>query len=287
MRPVRSAFRPPRSAFLALAFGAMVSAGSAEAEDRAPFPFERAELVRRLTAADGAEVQSLGAFFVGPPGRLRDGWRRPAEALAQDSVDRAWLARFRELLLRAEYRRFERCSPPRLSNAPFRPGPVARVLVPDAKHDTLSVTLDFGEECAAIGSNAGPGGCIRFGPVARELRALVAARIALDTPGPPRVAADSAVRAESVYVDELPEAVDRAAPEYPAEARRAGVDGTVRVQALVGKTGEILDAFVLESPPMLDAAAIAAVRKWRFKPAKASGRPIMVWVTIPVNFVLH
>lgn len=90
-----------------------------------------------------------------------------------------------------------------------------------------------------------------------------------------------------VYVEELPEAVTRVAPQYPDIAREAGVDGTVLVQALVGKDGKVKDVRVQKSIPMLDASAIAAVKQWVFKPALSNNKPVAFWVAVPVKFSLH
>jgi protein TonB len=92
---------------------------------------------------------------------------------------------------------------------------------------------------------------------------------------------------EYVYVEELPEAIHKQAPQYPDLAREASVDGTVMVQALVGKDGRVKDTRVVKSIPMLDAAAIAAVRQWVFKPALSNNKPVAVWVAVPVKFTLH
>ena len=92
---------------------------------------------------------------------------------------------------------------------------------------------------------------------------------------------------EYVYVEELPEAVTKIAPTYPDLAREAGVDGTVLVQALVGKDGRVKDTKVVKSIPMLDAYAVAAVKQWVFKPALSNNKPVAVWVAVPVRFTLH
>jgi protein TonB len=92
---------------------------------------------------------------------------------------------------------------------------------------------------------------------------------------------------EYVYVEELPEAITKVPPAYPDLAREAGVDGTVQVQALVGKDGRVKDTRVVKSIPMLDAAAIAAVKQWVFKPALSNNKPVAVWVAVPVRFTLH
>src|SRR5262249_31126506 len=90
-----------------------------------------------------------------------------------------------------------------------------------------------------------------------------------------------------VYVEELPEPITQVKPVYPDLAREAGVDGTVSVQALVGKDGKVKDVRVVKSIPMLDDAAKVAVRQWVFKPALSNNKPVAVWVACPVHFSLH
>ena len=92
---------------------------------------------------------------------------------------------------------------------------------------------------------------------------------------------------EYVYVEELPEAVTKVPPVYPDIAREAGVDGTVLVQALVGKDGKVKDTKVVKSIPMLDVNAVTAVKQWVFKPALSNNKPVAVWVAVPVKFSLH
>jgi protein TonB len=92
---------------------------------------------------------------------------------------------------------------------------------------------------------------------------------------------------EYVYVEELPEAITKVPPIYPDMAREANVDGTVLVQALVGKDGKVKDTKVVKSIPMLDEAAVKAVVQWVFKPALSNNKPVAVWVAVPVRFTLH
>ena len=92
---------------------------------------------------------------------------------------------------------------------------------------------------------------------------------------------------EYVYVEELPEAITKVKPDYPDIAREAGVDGVVLVQALVGKDGKVKDVRVVKPIPMLNDAAIAAVKQWVFKPALSNNKPVAVWVAVPVRFKLQ
>ena len=92
-----------------------------------------------------------------------------------------------------------------------------------------------------------------------------------------------------VYTDELPQLVSQVKPVYPDLAREAGVEGTVRLQLLVGLDGHVQRAIVCQggSVPMLDDAARAAALATVFTPALANGRPVKVWVERSYRFSLH
>ena len=90
-----------------------------------------------------------------------------------------------------------------------------------------------------------------------------------------------------LFVEQLPEVTFRVRPEYPDLAREAQVAGTVHLWALVGLGGAVEEVRVQRSVPLLDAAAVAAVARWRFTPALNNGRPVRVWVAVPVRFSLH
>jgi periplasmic protein TonB len=106
-------------------------------------------------------------------------------------------------------------------------------------------------------------------------------------PGAPSGGPDHPQPGEYVFTEELPEAITKVPPSYPDEARRANIDGTVVVMVLVGHDGSVKDVRMQKSIPALDAAAMACVRQWKFKPATAKGEPVAVWVIIPVRFTLH
>ena len=59
------------------------------------------------------------------------------------------------------------------------------------------------------------------------------------------------------------------------------------VQALVGKDGRVKDTKVVKSVPVLDDAAVSAVKRWVFKPALSNNKPVAVWVAVPVKFSLN
>ncbi|MGD0282815.1 MAG: energy transducer TonB [Dissulfurispiraceae bacterium] len=77
-------------------------------------------------------------------------------------------------------------------------------------------------------------------------------------------------------------------PEYPAFARRVGMEGMVMLKVLVSRTGTPLKIDVAHSSgyEILDKAAAGAVKNWRFAPAKHGDSPVDEWVQVPVAFSL-
>jgi len=78
-------------------------------------------------------------------------------------------------------------------------------------------------------------------------------------------------------------------PEYPQAARRAGQQGTVIVLASCSATGAVEDVALAQSSgfPLLDEAALEAVRHWTFAPATLDGVAVASFVRVPVDFVLR
>ena len=76
-------------------------------------------------------------------------------------------------------------------------------------------------------------------------------------------------------------------PVYPAAAKSARVSGVVIVEATIGADGKVIDAKVLRSVPMLDQAALDAVRQWEFTPTLLNGAPVPVVMTVTINFKLQ
>jgi TonB family protein len=77
------------------------------------------------------------------------------------------------------------------------------------------------------------------------------------------------------------------APAYPDIARRAGLQGIVRLQVRATKDGRVEVDKILSGSPTLADAAIAAVKQWRVRPFSTGGRPVDVISTVTFNFQLH
>lgn len=86
----------------------------------------------------------------------------------------------------------------------------------------------------------------------------------------------------------MPRVLKGAEPPYPAVARRMGQEGSVLLRVRVDALGraEAVEVARTSGYSVLDAAAMNAVRGWRFVPAQAEGRAIAAWVTFTVTFKL-
>ena len=69
-------------------------------------------------------------------------------------------------------------------------------------------------------------------------------------------------------------AISRSQPIYPANAKRANISGTVRVQITISVDGRVIDAVAISGHPLLRGAAIAAAGKWVFEPVRLNGTPV-------------
>jgi len=83
-----------------------------------------------------------------------------------------------------------------------------------------------------------------------------------------------------------PTKIKDVAPEYPTLARRARIAGVVIIDAIIGPDGRVTEARILRGVPMLDDAALAAVRQWAYTPTLLGGVPVPLEMTVTVNFRL-
>jgi TonB family protein len=83
-----------------------------------------------------------------------------------------------------------------------------------------------------------------------------------------------------------PELIKKVDPVYPAEARKAGIEGAVTLEAATDKFGRVESVKVLKSVPELDQAAIDAVKQWVYEPMVIDGKPHGVVFTVTCRFSL-
>jgi len=81
--------------------------------------------------------------------------------------------------------------------------------------------------------------------------------------------------------------IKRVQPKYPSNALAARAQGAVQIEATVNKEGKVVNPKVLSGDPMLAAAALEAVRQWRYKPYYLDGEPVEIQTQITINFKLN
>jgi periplasmic protein TonB len=169
---------------------------------------------------------------------------------------------------------------------PPPPGPPAPVRVVDTSRAPIAAPPDIQPESDAParemvdGGVAGPGvesGPALLGPLG------VSASVAPPPPPPPPSAPKPLPVGGSIRE---PRKLVHVAPIYPEFARQARAQGVVVIEAILDATGKVESLKVLSSQPLLDNAAVQAVRQWRYTPTELNGVPVPVLMTITVRFSL-
>ena len=84
-----------------------------------------------------------------------------------------------------------------------------------------------------------------------------------------------------------PKLIKEVAPVYPEEARKNGIEGIVILEVKTDLKGNVVDAKILRSIPELNAAAIDAVRQWKYEPMVVQGKPTGIVFTVTARFSLN
>ncbi|MDE1170685.1 MAG: energy transducer TonB [Verrucomicrobium sp.] len=110
-----------------------------------------------------------------------------------------------------------------------------------------------------------------------------------ERPAPPPPRMKEAARASRGVRQAAPDYASNPPPVYPEAARRARQQGTVLLTVWVDEKGGVKEAAVCCSSgfPLLDGAALKAVRAWKFQPAVLGGLAVSDRVNVPVRFVLR
>lgn len=98
--------------------------------------------------------------------------------------------------------------------------------------------------------------------------------------------AEDAVRIDA---QKRPKLINQVKPVYPEEAKKQGLQGVVEMEATISRSGKVIAVKVLpaQTPqPLLEAAAVAAVRQWKYAPYMINGKARAVIFTVTVTFAL-
>jgi protein TonB len=101
---------------------------------------------------------------------------------------------------------------------------------------------------------------------------------------PSLIADDLVVRISDA--DAQKAAITKASPDYPPMAKQMHVSGPVTVEAEVTQEGEVGKVQPVSGNALLSSAAVSAVKKWKFKPFTAEGKPAKAVVRLSFNFTL-
>jgi TonB family protein len=93
------------------------------------------------------------------------------------------------------------------------------------------------------------------------------------------------IRTSGAYLENR--IIRRVEPEYPPLARANDISGTVILRVIINEEGEVYEVKVVRGHPLLQQAAVDAVRQWKFKPTLMNGEPVPVLGTIAVSFNLR
>ena len=85
-------------------------------------------------------------------------------------------------------------------------------------------------------------------------------------------------------VDRPPRLLRQVRPTYPHDAFVKKIEGTVVLEIVIDERGQVVRTRIVRSVPLLDAAAVDAVRQWIFAPAEKRGRPVATIAVTPVSF---
>jgi protein TonB len=165
----------------------------------------------------------------------------------------------------------------RRSNTPApQSASAAPLIAPDTVRPETAVTApvpgptDFGIPGEPAGGGFIPDGVVGGDP--------------LPPPPTPPPAPGQPIRVSGL---QAPRRIRDVAPRYPAIAQASRVEGVVILEAVIAEDGSVQDVRVLRSKPLLDDAAVEAVRQWRFTPTLLGGQPVPVVMTVTVSFTLN
>jgi protein TonB len=153
---------------------------------------------------------------------------------------------------------------------------VAEAPTPTAKAAPLPVAMDLAM------SNDDIGDAVAIPVAPRQVQAVAPTKVASMDAEPRRRRVHELGPGGPIPTDERcgdepskPEPLFKTEIEYTAAARAEGIEGKLKLRVVVGADGSVASVEILSSvSPELDAAAVAAVKRWRFKPAMACGKPV-------------
>jgi TonB family protein len=257
---------PRRLMLSCAAMAAVLVAGSALAV--AAFPLSERAVTSNGAGAGRSAAAAAGASRSSAP---EPGAPSAAESVARPAradTPRTGLEGVDELTRRLQLR-----TAPTISPAPVQP--VA----------TIAVEETQSARSAAADDSSGPAPVASAGSAAPEDAGAAMRQDPPSVAASPPAAVSPPVRIGGRIAP--PQKIKDVKPVYPPIAASAKVSGVVIVEATIGSDGRVNEVRVLRSIPLLDQAAMEAVRQWEFQPTLLNGAPISIVMSMTVNFALQ
>jgi TonB family protein len=143
---------------------------------------------------------------------------------------------------------------------------------------TVNFTLQPSADAGSEPNSSGVAGDVPGGTPCGQTGAAAGTMLARNADGPQRVRLSSDV-AQGLIATKIQ-------PEYPDLARKARIQGTVCLKAVISKDGDAAEVHLISGHPALAQAAIDAVKQCKYKPYLLDGRPVEVETLVTVNFTL-
>jgi len=158
--------------------------------------------------------------------------------------------------------------------------PVAQAPPPDAPTDVPEAGPDVPPEAEPARTKPG-----KIGDSTSRPGASLGSRVGGLAEAPPPPPPSMPIRVGGQI--KPPTRIRNVQPIYPQIAQSARVQGVVILEATIGRDGKVAQTRVLRSIPLLDQAALDAVRKWEYEPTLLNGVAVPVIMTVTVNFTLE
>lgn len=133
-------------------------------------------------------------------------------------------------------------------------------------------------------ANVGVMGGVAGGVPGGQMGGVIGGIISSTPVAVPKVATPQKVRVSQGVSEGL--LLHKVTPAYPPLAKQARIQGSVVLQATIGKDGAIQNLRVISGHPMLTQSALDAVKQWKYKPYLLNGEAVEVETTVQVNFTL-
>jgi protein TonB len=155
--------------------------------------------------------------------------------------------------------------------------PVGKLATPIAKTPVMA-SLSEPPPVLLTQDNGAAEGVLRSGVLSGASR--------VEAPAPPPAAANSLAHPGGGQL-QMPRVISSPDPLYPTTARAQSVEGVVVMDALVDAVGNVAEVKVISGPVLLRQAAMDALRRWKYQPARLDGQPTAVHTNVNIRFALH